>query len=85
MYGSDLVIIPDIIDELLYELDLWGKNLIVNMGNIKNTICSKNLHSLKDSGKHLVVCVIKGLVVIESSVMDVNLGYTRNAAILKVD
>ena len=85
LYAGDLVIIADIMDELLYKLDLWKKNLIVNMGKTKITNCSKNLHSLKDSGKHLVVRVIKGLIETESSVMDVNFGYTRNAVILKVD
>ena len=29
-------------------------------------------------------CVVKGLLVIQSSVMHVDLGYTRNAVVLKV-
>ena len=32
-----------------------------------------------------MVCVVKGLVVFQSSLMDVNLGYTRNVLVLKVD
>ena len=33
----------------------------------------------------LVVCVIKELIVIQSSVMNANLGYTRNVVVLKID
>ena len=78
-------------DELLYKLDLWkkhleAKGLRVNMGKTKILICGKNLHSLKDSRKKtLVVYVSEGLLVIQSPVMDVNLGYTRNAVVLKVN
>ena len=50
-------------NELLYKLDLWkkkhleAKGLTVNMGKTKIMICSKHLHSLKDSGKyHCDVC-----------------------------
>ena len=44
-------------DELLYKLDLWknhleAKGLTVNMGKTKIMIAGKDLHSLKDSGKH---------------------------------
>ena len=57
LYADDLVIIADTMDELLYRPDLWkkhleAKGLRVNMEKIKIMICSKNLHSLKDSGKH---------------------------------
>ena len=57
LYADDLVIIADTMDELLYKLDLWkkhleAKGLRVNMKKTKIMICSKNLHSLKDSGKH---------------------------------
>ena len=43
-------------DELLYKLDLWkkhleAKGLTVNMEKTKILI-GKDLHSLKDSGKH---------------------------------
>ena len=44
-------------DELFYKLDLWkkhleAKGLRVNMEKTKIVLCGKNLHSLKDSGKH---------------------------------
>ena len=56
LYAEDLVIIADTMDELLYTLDLWKKHLEakghrVNMEKTKIMICSKNLQSLKDSGK----------------------------------
>ena len=57
LHADDLAIIADPMDELLYKLDLWkrhleAKGLRVNMGKTKIMICGKNLHSLKDSGKH---------------------------------
>ena len=65
MYADNLVIIADTIDKLLHKLDLWkkhlkAKGLRVNMGKIK-IICSKNLHSLKDSGKHPCGVCCKGV------------------------
>ena len=43
-------------DGLLGKPDLWKRKTSegqkVNMGKTKIMICSKNLHSLKDSGKH---------------------------------
>ena len=55
------------------------------MGKTKIMIYGKNLHSLKDSEKHPCSVCHKGLIVIQSSVMDVNLEYTRNVVVLKVD
>ena len=58
LYADDLVIIADTKDELLCKLYLWkkkhleAKGLRANMGKTKIMICSKNLHSLKDSRKH---------------------------------
>ena len=62
-----------------------AKGLRVNMEKTKIMICGKNLHSLKDSGKHPCGVCRKGAVVIQSSAIDVNLGYTRNVVVLKVD
>ena len=56
-FSGDLVKIADTIDALLYKLYLLKKNLEAkglraNMEKTKIMICGKNLHSLKDSGKH---------------------------------
>ena len=53
-------------DELLYKLDLWkkhleAKGLKVNMRKTKIMICSKNLHSFRDSGKHPCSVCHKGV------------------------
>ena len=66
LYADDLVIIADTMDELLYKLDLWkkhleAKELRVNMEKTKIMICSKNLHSFKDSGKHSCGVCHKGV------------------------
>ena len=57
LYAVDLVIVAETIDELLCKLGSWkkhleAKGLRVNMGKTKIMICGKDLHSLKDSGKH---------------------------------
>ena len=68
--ADDLVIVVDTINELSYKFGLWKKHLEAkgfrrNMGKTKIMVCCKNLHSLKDSGKHLcgventfVLCVV---------------------------
>ena len=55
MYDDDLVTVANTMNELIYKLGLWkkhleAKGLRVNMRKTK--IMIKNLHSLKDSGKH---------------------------------
>ena len=62
---------------------LEDKGLRVKMVKAKIMICDKNLHLLKDAGKH--PCGVCRKWVIQSSVMDVNLGYIRNVVVLKVD
>ena len=57
LYADDLVLLADTIDELLSNLGNWKKHLKVkglraNMGKTKIMISGKNLHSLRDSGKH---------------------------------
>ena len=57
LYADDLVLIADTMDELLSKLGNWkkhleAKGLRVNMGKTKIMISGKNLHSLRDSGKH---------------------------------
>ena len=57
LYADDLVLLADTMDELLSKLGNWKKNLEakglrVNMGNTQIMISGKNLHSLRDSGKH---------------------------------
>ena len=57
LYDDDLVLIADAMDELLSKLGNWkkhleAKGLRVNMGKTKIMISGKNLHSLRDSGKH---------------------------------
>ena len=89
-FSGDLVKIADTIDELLYKLyllkiNLEAKGLRVNVEKTKIMICSKNLHSLKGSGNHPCgVCRKEGG---SNSVFcdGCNLGYTRNAVVLKVD
>ena len=53
-------------NELLSKLNLWrkhleAKGLRVNMGKTKIMICSRNLHSLKDSRKHPCGVCCKGI------------------------
>ena len=57
LYADDLVVIADTMDELLHRLEEWkkhleAKGLRVNMGKTKVMISGKDLHSLRDSGKH---------------------------------
>ena len=57
LYADDLAVLADTMDELLSELGNWkkhleAKGLRVNMGKTKIMISGKNLHSLRDSGKH---------------------------------
>ena len=66
LYADSLVIIADTIDKLLHKWDLWkkhlkAKGLRVNIGKTKIIICSKNLHSLKDSAKHPCGVCCKGV------------------------
>ena len=51
----------------------------VNMEKTK-IMWQKPLFTHKVSGNTLLVCVVKIFVVIQSSMMHVNLGYTRNVA-----
>ena len=51
---------------LLYKLEFWkkrleAKGLRVNIEKTKIMICGKNLHSLKDSGKHPCGVCCKGV------------------------
>ena len=57
LYGDDLVLLADNMDELLSKLGNWKKHLEakgirVNMGKTKIMISGKNLHFLSDSEKH---------------------------------
>ena len=57
LYADDLVLIADTMDELLSKLGNWkkhleAKGLRVNMGKTKIMISGKDLHSLRDAGKH---------------------------------
>ena len=57
LYTDDLVPIADTMDELLSKFRNWkkhleAKGLRVNMGKTNIMISGKNLHSLRDSGKH---------------------------------
>ena len=57
LYGDDLVLLADTMDELLSKLGNWKKRLEarglrVNMCKTKIMISGKNLHPLRDSGKH---------------------------------
>ena len=57
LYADDLVLLADTMNELLPKLGNWKKHLEakvlrVKMGKTKMMISGKNLHSLKDSGKH---------------------------------
>ena len=66
LYADDLVIIADTIDKLLSKLGSWktnleAKGLRVNMGKTKIMVCGKDLHSLKDSGKHPCGVCCKGV------------------------
>ena len=55
------------------------------MEKTKIMICREKLHSLKDSGNTFMVSAVKGLVVNQSSVVDVSLGYKRNKVDVEVD
>ena len=90
LYADDLVIISDTMDELLYNLDFWkkhleAKDLRVNMEKTKIIICRKNLHSLKDSGKHPCGVCRKGVGSTSVFYDGCHFGYTRNVVVLKVD
>ena len=66
LYTDDLVLIADTMDELLSKLANWkkhleAKGLRVNMGKTKIMISGKNLHSLRDSGKHPCGVCCKGV------------------------
>ena len=63
---------------------LEAKGVRVNIRKTKILIWSENLHSFKDLGKHLCEVCRKGIVSNSISVMNVDLGYTRNAVVLKV-
>ena len=57
LYADHLVVLADTTDELLSKLGNWKKDLEakglgVNMGKTKIMTSGKNLHSLRDSGKH---------------------------------
>ena len=65
-YADDLVLLADTMDELLSKLGNWkkhleAKGLRVNMGKTKIMISGKNLHSLRDSGKHRCGVCRKGV------------------------
>ena len=66
LYADDLVLIADTMDELLSKLGNWKKHLEanslrVNMGKTKIMVSGKNLHSLRDSGKHPCGVCCKGV------------------------
>ena len=66
LYADDLVLLADTMDELLSKLGNWkkhleAKGLRVNMGKTKIMISGKNLHSLRDSGKHCCGVCRKGV------------------------
>ena len=66
LYADDLVLLADTMDELLSKLGNWkkhleAKGLRVNMGKTKIMISGKNLHSLRDSGKHRCGVCRKGV------------------------
>ena len=57
LYPDDLVLLANTMDELLSKLGNWKKHLQVkvlrvNVGKTKIMINSKNLHSLRNLGKH---------------------------------
>ena len=89
-FSGDLVKIADTIDALLYKLYLLKKNLEAkglraNMEKTKIMICGKNLHSLKDSGKHPCGVCRKGVGSTSVFYDGCHFGYTRNVVVLKVD
>ena len=64
--ANNPVIIAGTMDELLYKLDIWkkhleAKDLRTNMEKTIIMICGKNLHSLKESGKHPCGVCCKGV------------------------
>ena len=66
LYADNLVLLADAMDELLSKLGnskkhLEAKCLRVNMGKTKIMISGKNLHSLRDSGKHPCSVCRKGV------------------------
>ena len=64
---------------------LETKGLRVDKGKTKIRSAAKTYTRSNTPENTLVVCVIKELIVIQSSVMNANLGYTRNVVVLKID
>ena len=89
LYGDDLVLLADTMDELLSKLGNWKKHLEakgirVNMGKTKIMISGKNLYFFSDSEKHPCGVCRKG-VGSNSILCGSQLWSIKNAVVSKVN
>ena len=90
IYADDLALLATTMDELLSKLGnckkhLEAKGLRVNVSKTKIMIRGKNMHSLRDSGKHPCGVCQKVLEVIQFFVVGVSYGSIENAVASKVN